>query len=718
MEDLTRVETLERDRRNVLLRMNELAANDTHVLPGPASSLDQYELLRNEHNEIADEIYELGRDRGSDPLERLPVEIWSEIISAAASTKSRYGVYMTGFDDVMAYTLVSTGWRDKLLSLPRFWTDIVLDDWQSSLHMRVMTSLYLSKAAPISLFTYFSELDDPIYTSLSAASSRITSLYIWDANSFTPSSPATLFDRLPLRGSLLHLRIAPSWVRDKQRIGALGPIIKGIPLYTVTGFALPPSLLETMPSHQLRNVTTDDLYGSMPALEKITSLRNVKVTLRGIGPGGRTSPPVAKDLIGPPLSWSSLEVLDPPYLHPALLGRLNSTLAVLAISVDVNAIHKYFTAFSELRALVTLNLSIAGDAPDEPNVLKWMGDTTVIRVHDLTLTFTLQAVADPVNELLAQFFHSSFPYVKKLDLSGGLVAILIAEERFSQAESISVRTSNRSLGTRRYLPASCESLFFDGYPDLLADLHSSTLRRIDYRFMSFEDRPPLSTTTVLDITQWPSLCRLTVDDGNVLSFNQVSSPLVHLTTLNITATYPTIGTGVTSVCQQLALYPWVCPALHTLTFGLCPEWDILFIMLEKRNIFSHQDISNFRSITLPVYIPTSLVDYVRDILRGRHVKRPSNYGLSLLGNAQIAFDPNLPGCIRCHKQFVACKMTTYPNQGEMAAIELLPEYPDSEDEILATWKDRSSIWHSQMRLLRRQNCHQKSGLVTLTGDRI
>ncbi|KIM33844.1 hypothetical protein M408DRAFT_325427 [Serendipita vermifera MAFF 305830] len=179
-----------------------------------------------------------------------------------------------------------------------------------------------------------------------------------------------------------------------------------------------------------------------------------------------------------------------------------------------------------------------------------------------------------------------------------------------------------------------------------------------------------------------------------------------------------MGTGVTSVCQQLALYPWACPALHTLTFGLCPEWDILFITVERRNIFSHQDISKFRSITLPVSIPAALGDHVRNLLRGRRVKRPSNYDLSLVGNARIALDSSLPGCMMCHRQLVACETATYLGQPVETAIKLPSKYPDSETEILATWRGRSSIWHSQVRRLRAQGCYRKNGLLTLTGDGI
>jgi hypothetical protein len=43
----------------------------------------------------------------------------------------------------------------------------------------------------------------------------------------------------------------------------------------------------------------------------------------------------------------------------------------------------------------------------------------------------------------------------------------------------------------------------------------------------------------------------------------------------------------TTLCHYLAQYPHSCPELEDLEFHAIPEWDIFFIMLERRNLFKY-----------------------------------------------------------------------------------------------------------------------------------
>ena len=53
-------------------------------------------------------------------------------------------------------------------------------------------------------------------------------------------------------------------------------------------------------------------------------------------------------------------------------------------------------------------------------------------------------------------------------------------------------------------------------------------------------------------------------------------------------------------------------------------------------------------------------------------------------------------------------------------LAILPDYPDTEMEILETWMDRSMVWHAKIELLRAHVYHSGSSfdgpLTTLTGD--
>jgi hypothetical protein len=59
-----------------------------------------------------------------------------------------------------------------------------------------------------------------------------------------------------------------------------------------------------------------------------------------------------------------------------------------------------------------------------------------------------------------------------------------------------------------------------------------------------------------------------------------------------------------------------------------------------------------------------------------------------------------PGCYMCHRKLLPCNVSSDINRlnntdSENASIlEQLRDYPSDEDEILATWTTRASLWDS------------------------
>jgi hypothetical protein len=99
--------------------------------------------------------------------------------------------------------------------------------------------------------------------------------------------------------------------------------------------------------------------------------------------------------------------------------------------------------------------------------------------------------------------------------------------------------------------------------------------------------------------------------------------------------------GVTSLCIALLYQPEDCPCLEDIEFlESAPEWDILFIMLERRNFLINPSVSRVRRISLP-FISNELRAPLACLLRGKYTARPSNKDLSFKETLGLIFDKNM-----------------------------------------------------------------------------
>jgi hypothetical protein len=121
------------------------------------------------------------------------------------------------------------------------------------------------------------------------------------------------------------------------------------------------------------------------------------------------------------------------------------------------------------------------------------------------------------------------------------------------------------------------------------------------------------------------------------SFDDFSSPTLQ----GLSICVPRNMSTVTALCQQLAIHGDRCPRLERLEFSECPEWDILMIMLERRNCNKDPVVTPIKYIILPARIPRIIREAVRNRIQGRQSPRPSNYELSLQGNLDVIYDSDL-----------------------------------------------------------------------------
>ncbi|KIM19783.1 hypothetical protein M408DRAFT_312272, partial [Serendipita vermifera MAFF 305830] len=97
-----------------------------------------------------------------------------------------------------------------------------------------------------------------------------------------------------------------------------------------------------------------------------------------------------------------------------------------------------------------------------------------------------------------------------------------------------------------------------------------------------------------------------------------------------------------NLLASLIFEPRICPLLHEIELDFIPEWDLLFLMLERRNYLppSH-GVSRITTLILQSPIPPTLLAPLAHILSGQFTERPSNRELSLCSFMEGWFDTSL-----------------------------------------------------------------------------
>lgn len=120
-----------------------------------------------------------------------------------------------------------------------------------------------------------------------------------------------------------------------------------------------------------------------------------------------------------------------------------------------------------------------------------------------------------------------------------------------------------------------------------------------------------------------------------------------LTTLMITE--PPGNSCSAKFCAHMILYPNTFPALHTVSLAQVPPLDLLFVMLEHRNLGNSSDRAHFKRFSLPVRPGRMVFTWIRDLLRGLVVDRISNVEASDWNMTEVILDRNVSGCVGCHR---------------------------------------------------------------------
>lgn len=604
-------------RAELLDQINRIHNSDSSIKKRNYTDLD---LLEREYNGIMDQIRALSESPLSDPLEELPEEIWENIIQESVRQYFDYATRIISIEELLLLTLVSTGWRMAIINNPRFWTDITLSDTVADLEIKIFLSIQLSKDLPLSICLGHAGMWERFGHWMVTHNTRIRSLSVITNDLMDINS----FGNLPLLQSF-HLNSWQDRDMDWFEIIRTAESIHGI-----TGLNASLRVLQCKSLDQIRTLEVEGRTEEfMPHLERLVYLRCVQIS--SITEGDGQNPKLFK---GAPLLWSNLSIRGIPgiCIEPLLL-RVTSTLSELELAVswsDVRMTLLRCSAMPQLRLLVlainpmvkpfnrvslsastidTLRLNFVGEQNNEEHQKN---------IENLFATFT--SWAPNVRNLTLGFPNRSHKSV--FDYACSLKQLASVELTCFRAPGgiIESEKSYGVLNTQHLVPCCNEHLKL---------LRPDGVVNLELRY----------NTTGLNSSQWKSLHTLTISDFP-MGWEGVSLPCVTSIIFQETS-YTDTAPNFTSLCQEIAIHPDIFPSLEYLATLEPPEWDILFLMLERRNILSNTMVARIKTVQLYSIPSLTILEPLTELLGGRLTVRPSNFEVSLAGMVESCFDPNM-----------------------------------------------------------------------------
>jgi hypothetical protein len=678
---------MEFERTHALDRINRLTCD--------VSEDHEHELreLKMAYNRIIDDMENNLSGVPNDILDVFPVEVWIQIV--------KYALPVRGYSSaLLLLTMVSRKWMQSLASVPALWAFIDLRGSQQDSLAMIEIFKHLSGQTTLNISIYVPLRHDItlIFSLLENIAPRLREVAIrQDVVDESSTKETCLAFQLLLSSpqytssvAYIHLECGdnrPLYDAAVARLlsdNSLPPSLRGLhgwrflwmdflnandccqhlehiesdaPIeYVLTPQIQLPALRSInihergVPVSQLSGETQED----MPQLGNLTSLRYKNAFREAL----------VKPLtfVAPQLFYLELRI---PYAKiPLLVASLQAATRLIKLSVDVEE-GQEFDEGDNNPTDPPVDPLIVQSVPSLRELRLWSYPGTIVPFYvgdaayiELLLNFLIKVIHNLYRNVEALEFkmhsrHSScvksiITYTLGLKSLRKLSCVDIPthswrEEqivgRFETLEQLDMGTADLLL----YVPVpkalslaftwigleSTESLNFDNVHTLC----------ITYRDAAESMRE-------LPENSFPSLQELTLffqTFGEVATYGELK-----LTSFQFLSSITIITNGYAPhermLCFALLYQPEKCPALNEIIFrSRIPDWDSLFLMLEKRNFLVDKGISKIRTITLP-FLPDELHAPLASLLGGRYTDRSPNEDLVLGGAQELIFDKQMLVC--------------------------------------------------------------------------
>ncbi|PVF93222.1 hypothetical protein CPB86DRAFT_790381 [Serendipita vermifera] len=646
-----------------------------------------------------------------DPMEKLPYEIVSKILLEIGRYMSRY------ITPSLLLTMVSKKWRDFVFADSRLWTNLRLINAYDKAAV-IALQVHLSRDLPLMLEVIFPfERWDSLLPALFGSQERIHTIVCTGYDFYLPSDG--------------HRRDT-EFINFLNKLGPLPNLRKLENLYTPIGMSF--DIQKLLDSYQtLESITNipftrqdlqvakdrlkietlltfDGVDDIMPVAETIPTLQKVEFGRKGIIGDTEVEQSQYKWHPARRFSWTelkwntSLRHFPLPLLHFPSLTQLNIKIGVKALNDLTSAIHQLRVLEDvriEVEVYENIILPVMSTTPPNPNV----------RVLNIYINGYISGTLDPtargpqwkVNpdiELLTTSILLLMPSTDELSISiaiGGSSVPIFPLEGLFHGTDLTLYFGYDGVEDPKptLIPPSTCSLVLTCDEDAACSLSSRSLKSLSIRNMySRGGLYSRSAGSKLDLNCWPALEKLFID-GNAVEWSKFSLDFLKLVNIHTDRGSSQGNTGITFFIRDIASHPDSYPSLEEIELTECPELDILMIMLERRNLLQGPGIKKIKRISFSSACSFSIQKIISKLLAGKWAERPSNKDLSLAGNAEVLLDLTLPGCYMCHRGLRFCDdpVQDIPKGGNThGLLEALQVYPEDEDEILSSWRDRAVLW--------------------------
>jgi F-box-like len=603
--------------------------------------------LKEEYNLLVDEEDEIRPERSVDPFEFLPPELWPDILPGTAR-------------ELLVLTLVCDKWRNAVLSVPKIWCTVDLDGRREDYLALAIACFACSAPLEINL-----TIDLPlaiwkeVVPLIAAERNRIAHLNIQSFDDgIKPAEGLEILSDLGDLPNLVSVNIPGFYEEPPLIAGDLdgGDLSRAICPGIEALLTRAPSLLNiyglTFSTEQLRIPGATKLESAqifsfhldaIEALGHFPNLMSLRLVEEKDPYGGDKSLPRSLD--------SSLASITSFEYHGLALNRalrcIGSNLEILkAKYVPIHQLQELFLSLQLFPRLHELSIHIdvtSGGAFAYPSV----DAICLSSITSLTLYFCPSFFPwdgdlseGDINQACDNLFHclvDMMPHVEEFNLQG----------KGYRDAAVAYIQSLRKLRSLHFSPGTAEvdrprlSLSFEQLESVswyghlpsggLFDLaQSSILRKLDLWPVIFfsvgreqwssEAHPGLSLRSRTLSTPFPSLRALSLVVEIPVAWDLGFFPT--LERIELSGHPSAILAG--DFFEELLLQPGSCPSLEEVGIrGHYVEWDLLILMLERRNLVTKPGITRIRTIQVASDLSYKLLRPLSTLLRGKYPHRDS-----------------------------------------------------------------------------------------------
>lgn len=684
------------------------------------------------HNKIIDVLRELDSRRRFDPFERLPGEIFLKIIFVICRIRGYWYPYVD-IEQVLTLSMVSRKWQRFILSEPLLWNFISLDNFQD-MHARLSLQLDLSRDLPLTIAIKlplegweFIKLDlishhTRIYTIVLDVKRGIYHNY--DTRRHANDIRKFLDDM----GHLPNLRRLGSSFGHSDELYDIKEVLHRFPsLMEMPGVVFTANDLRLAKDRlNMHTLTTyEDPKIVLPMAQTAIHLKGVHLMSNGLlldatlqeefQTGSTLS-------LTTPLHWTILthqRYWDP--IPVSFLSRLSS-LVSLDMWVRTKAIYDVANIVHQLHNLYEVRLHLRIHSNDQlssptrlaPNVsVQSLELKIVCRFHsdaqqhngdfDNKISAHIDEIASTLLRVMPKLRVNTLATIAYNTYARNTYPLFLFDGTFNgnfNGEKLNLTFQECKLIPKGKSPIPSSVHDLDVYlhgRDSFDFLGSKFIKKLTISlYNAVTETRKSGKVNMIDLELWPSLESFRIVNG-IVQWSR--SSLVFLRNVVIGNDFiPTVHNASTSFLRDIACRPESYPSLEEITLHGILEYDILMIMLERRNLLTGSSIKKITKLHLIKPYPSQICLILLTLLECKWIERPRNRELSLAGNAEIILDLSLPGCYACHRRFRPCNAPVRIDQPPMteserhSILERLQEYPISNDEILETWDARVRLW--------------------------